>query len=344
MINKKLPLISVVVAVYNGEKFLNICVDSIIDQSYKNIEIILVDDGSIDNSSKICDYYLKRDKRIKVIHKENGGVCSARNSGINISKGDYICIIDQDDWIENSYIEYLYSLINHYDVEVSMVPQVIFSTNDNYYYNEKRKETISKLYTGEDIACLMLNGLIEIGPWNKMISKKLLVDNAISFNTRLFGGEGYLFSIDCFMKAKKVAVGYKGIYHYRIDNYSSEMSKFRIRTALSSYKTVDILKEKYKNKTKKMDIALNFAEWDAYYVFLIKMIASNSIEKHKSEYKKWKRKLKKDISYLLKAQIPICRKIKYLIIVFFTTLFILFKRVKNRIIKNKKDRDYSKSK
>ena len=94
------PLISVIVPVYNVEKYINKCVDSIIGQDYANLEIILVDDGSPDNCGKICDEYKKLDKRVKVIHKSNGGLSSARNAGIEIAKGDYIGFVDSDDYIE----------------------------------------------------------------------------------------------------------------------------------------------------------------------------------------------------------------------------------------------------
>ena len=101
-------LISVIVPIYNVEKYLERCLDSIIKQTYKNLDIILVDDGSIDNSTKICDEYVKKDSRIKVIHKENGGLSDARNVGIDNSDGKYICFIDSDDYIELDMIENLY--------------------------------------------------------------------------------------------------------------------------------------------------------------------------------------------------------------------------------------------
>lgn len=97
----KMPLISVIVPVYNVEKYLDRCIRSILNQSYSNLEIILVDDGSPDNSSQICDEYSCRDCRIRVIHKENGGLSSARNAGIAVAKGDYIAFVDSDDWIDS---------------------------------------------------------------------------------------------------------------------------------------------------------------------------------------------------------------------------------------------------
>ena len=105
------PLISVVIPIYKVEKYLCECVDSVINQTYTNLEIILVDDGSPDNCPAICDDYASKDSRIKVIHKENGGQSSARNAGIKIAKGEYISFIDSDDYVSPVYIEQLYSTL-----------------------------------------------------------------------------------------------------------------------------------------------------------------------------------------------------------------------------------------
>ena len=107
-------LVSVIVPIYKVEKYLNKCVDSIINQSYKNLEIILVD-GSPDKCGEICDKYAEKDSRVKVIHKENGGLSDARNAGIDIAKGDYLLFVDSDDWINRYMIENL----------------VLFATNKN---------------------------------------------------------------------------------------------------------------------------------------------------------------------------------------------------------------------
>lgn len=99
-------MISIIVPVYNVEKYLERCIESIVNQTYKDIEIILVDDGSPDNCSVICDRYAEKDNRIKVIHKQNGGLINARKSGLEIAQGDYIGFVDSDDWIEPEMYEY----------------------------------------------------------------------------------------------------------------------------------------------------------------------------------------------------------------------------------------------
>ena len=111
--------ISVIVPIYKTEQFLSKCIDSIINQTYKNLEIILVDDGSPDNCPKICDEYAKRDNRIKVIHKENGGLSSARNAGIEIATGDFSAFVDSDDWIDSDMYESLVKLSDEYNADIA---------------------------------------------------------------------------------------------------------------------------------------------------------------------------------------------------------------------------------
>lgn len=113
------PMISVIVPIYNVEKYLARCVDSIVNQTYKNLEIILVDDGSPDRCPQVCDDYAEKDSRIKVVHKKNGGLSDARNAGMAVATGEYISFIDSDDWIETSMFELLLNNIFQYDCEIS---------------------------------------------------------------------------------------------------------------------------------------------------------------------------------------------------------------------------------
>ena len=112
-------MISVIVPVYNVEKYLDKCIQSILNQTYRNFELILVDDGSTDNSGKMCDEYSKKDKRIKVIHKENGGLSDARNCGTNVAKGTHVTYIDSDDYVSEYYLKHLYILKEKYNTEMS---------------------------------------------------------------------------------------------------------------------------------------------------------------------------------------------------------------------------------
>ena len=115
-----LPKVSIIVPIYKVEKYLNRCIDSILNQTYKNIEVILVDDGSPDRCGAICDNYSKIDKRIKVIHKKNEGLAEARNAGIKIATGEYISFVDSDDFINKNMYKVLYENAIKYDADISM--------------------------------------------------------------------------------------------------------------------------------------------------------------------------------------------------------------------------------
>ena len=115
----KNPLVSVIIPIYNVEKYINKTINSVINQTYKNLEIILVNDGATDNSLEICKKYNEIDSRIMIIEKENGGLSSARNAGLDVAKGEYISLIDGDDFIESHFIEYLLSLIIKSEADIA---------------------------------------------------------------------------------------------------------------------------------------------------------------------------------------------------------------------------------
>ena len=125
------PKISVIVPVYNAEKYLQRCIDSILNQTFPNFELLLIDDGSKDQSGEICDEYAKKDSRVKVFHKENGGVSSARNVGIDNAVGEYICFCDSDDWVEKTWLLSFFERMCDNDMLI---------TSFNIYENEKKVE------------------------------------------------------------------------------------------------------------------------------------------------------------------------------------------------------------
>lgn len=151
-------LVSVIIPVYNVEKYLKRCIDSVLNQSYKNLEIIIIDDGSKDKSSEICDNYKIKDKRVFVVNTKNKGLSEARNKGIEISKGEYISFIDSDDWVESTYIEKLMDLLLEYKVDISICDfKKVYNEkieNKNYNYNEKietytNKEALDELFKSD---------------------------------------------------------------------------------------------------------------------------------------------------------------------------------------------------
>lgn len=114
------PLISVIVPCYNVEEYLPKCIESILNQTYRNLEILLVDDGSPDNCGRICDEYAAKDSRIRIIHKKNGGLSDARNAALDVMTGEYVTFIDSDDYVSDDYVEYLYKIIKESGVKLSV--------------------------------------------------------------------------------------------------------------------------------------------------------------------------------------------------------------------------------
>ncbi|MGG7213279.1 glycosyltransferase family 2 protein [Clostridium nigeriense] len=164
-------LISVIVPVYNTEKYIRKCIESLLNQTYKRLEIILVDDGSQDRSGEICDEYKSIDERITVIHKKNGGLSDARNVGIKIAKGEYIAFLDSDDWVDINLYSRLYSILKKYSAEISICNfKKVFDEDDilsssEKIYNYSNIEALEEIY-GENCAQMIV-------AWNKLYKKNI---------------------------------------------------------------------------------------------------------------------------------------------------------------------------
>lgn len=201
--------ISVIVPVYKVEEYLPKCLDSIINQTYKNLEIILVDDGSPDNSGKICDEYAEKDNRIKVIHKENGGVARARNAGLDAASGDYIGFVDSDDWIEKDMYELLMENAKAYDADISMCGETVYEKGVCVSKREaERTEVIDKTGTKKRVVVGGNMGLI----WNKLIKSSAL--NNIRFNEKYDCSEDLLFMYEVIGNINKTVITNIPKYNY----------------------------------------------------------------------------------------------------------------------------------
>ena len=166
-------LISVIIPVYNVEKYLNECIDSVINSTYKDLEIILVDDGSSDNCPQICDKYACMDNRIKVIHKENEGLSSARNEGFNIANGDYISFIDSDDYISTNLYEIAVDIINEQNCDIFSFGYYLKYGNKNKFKLKPNTFLVLKPY--EAIEKLNLFDYMGVSSWNKIFKNHYLV-------------------------------------------------------------------------------------------------------------------------------------------------------------------------
>ena len=208
------PLISVIIPVYKVESYLNECVDSVRNQTYTNLDIILVDDGSPDNCPAMCDDYTSKDSRIRVIHKPNGGPSSARNTGIKAAKGEYICFVDSDDYITPAYIEQLYSTLKESGTDVSCCKYSVHA-------EKLRDSAVSEyeLFTPIE-AITEAAGLrkIDRGPVCKLCRVGLY--DGVYYPEDIRIAEDYLVTVKIFSAAESIALADNVLYFYRLQESS----------------------------------------------------------------------------------------------------------------------------
>lgn len=228
-------LISVIVPVYNVEQYIHECVDSILNQTYTNLEIILVDDGSPDNCGKICDEYSETDARIKVIHKTNGGLSDARNVALDIARGDYITFVDSDDYISRTYIEGLYNLLIQNNVDIAINSYCAFEEGTSPVISNTNETTVilSGINAVEE---MYYQKLFDTMAWSKLYKKELLKNIRYPQNL-LF--EDLATTYRLFLQASKIVFQNRESYFYRLRNNSIEGSAFNEKKAVSALAVVN---------------------------------------------------------------------------------------------------------
>lgn len=220
------PLISIIIPVYNVEHYLATCLDSILAQTYTHLQIILVDDGSTDNSSQVCEAYAQKDKRIQVIHQKNGGLCAARNTGLTYVRGEFLVFVDSDDWCDTKFIEILLKGALENNSQISCV---------GYYevYPSKTQQ-IKVLPTGYSSAVITAREAMEKGfdklgfyVWNKLFARSLF--NGITFPYGLLF-EDMVTVPQVLHKTDRVAICDVPLYYYNRSNLNSiTKSKFSVK-------------------------------------------------------------------------------------------------------------------
>jgi glycosyltransferase involved in cell wall biosynthesis len=238
-----MPLISVIVPVYNSGYTLNRCVDSILNQTFHDWELLLIDDGSIDQSGKICDQYGETDQRIKVFHKKNGGVCSARNYGIDHAKGTWIAFCDSDDYVDENWLN-LY--VENLSQGISFIVQFFKIPGKDKYNLSHNVIFYNDIYVG---LYEMYNQKILGYVWNKLLNSYIIKSNYIRFNEKFRFREDedfvlrYLQHSDCF------TIIYDGAYYYDMPDLSTKyLTMDNFYTSLSMYSSIKELIKNFNDK------------------------------------------------------------------------------------------------
>lgn len=228
------PKISVIVPVYNAEKYLQRCIDSILNQTFPNFELLLIDDGSKDQSGEICDEYAKKDSRVKVFHKENGGVSSARNVGIDNAVGEYICFCDSDDWVEKTWLLSFFERMCDNDMLI---------TSFNIYENEKRVEF--KSFVSLSDKRLIIKELEHEGIsgylWCKCFKKSIINTYNIRFNETypIWEDMDFIYRYWCY-SSKIELIGDVVTYNYNMPNFHMKYG-----SKCPFYCCLDLMKSSY---------------------------------------------------------------------------------------------------
>ena len=225
---EKGELISIIVPIYNVENYLRQCLDSIVAQTYQNFECLLINDGSPDHSADICREYVSKDSRFRYFEKENGGVSSARNLGIEYSKGEYITFIDSDDWVDSDYLELLYMKINEYNADLAVLTYKQYSMNDGcFYLHVWEQDYYEKYYTGNEL----LNSLPNLEnydstfnvSWGKLFKRNFL--ETATFNEQRIMGEDLEFNFKIFLQIKSCIYLNRALYNFRQHHLSTRARK-----------------------------------------------------------------------------------------------------------------------
>lgn len=224
------PKISIIVPIYNVEKYLNECLNSIINQTFSDIEIICVNDGSKDNSRNILEEYAKKDCRIKIIDKQNGGLSSARNAGLNVANGDFIIFVDSDDWIAPDMAEKLYNNAILFNTDISICSVHLFDeqtkeiNNNEPYFSLAHFDSSfnNKVFSYKDTIPFLMD--VCVMAWNKIYRKSFLDKCNAQFPDGLIFEDGpFFFSI--FFKTQRIAIVRDFLYYYRINRQGSIVQK-----------------------------------------------------------------------------------------------------------------------
>ena len=216
-------LISIIVPIYNVEKYLRQCLDSIQDQSYQNFECLLINDGSPDNSADICKEYVSKDPRFRYIEKENGGVSSARNLGLEHSKGEYITFIDSDDWVDLDYLEVLHSKIKEYNTDFVISSYKKFDMDEDcFYLHIWDQDYYERIWTSQELLSQLPNlenydGSYTVS-WGKLFKRSIF--DEILFNEQRKFGEDFECSFKLYLSMTSCLYIHKALYNYRLHSES----------------------------------------------------------------------------------------------------------------------------
>lgn len=290
---------------YNVEKYVETCIESILGQSYDNIEALLIDDGSPDRSGAIADEYSAKFEQVKVVHIENGGVSAARNLGLQYCCGDYVVFVDADDYLAPDYVEYMYGIIEKTNADFVM------SRNCFKFPGNKKQvavDQVESLTSDQAATELLYPENIDIGCWNKMFGTQFLRDRQLAFPTQFFMGEGLNFIVRAAQLSNRVGVGLRKVYYYRRDNLDSATTAISAEKYINALAAIDHIEHTVLIKTPAFQRALEVHRYFTTFASLKTMLMTGAEESYPNEYRAYLSYLRKNAVGMVSARISILKK------------------------------------
>lgn len=305
------PKVSVIIPAHNVEHYISSCVNSVINGAYKNIELLLVENGSDDKTPYICDEEAKKDSRIRVFHISSQGVSNARNFGIEESCGKYVCFVDADDLVSASYVEYLVKAMERWNVTVGVaLPVVAFKNKEDILYWKEGQQHDDFIGSSDDALEQILLYKTAIGCFSKMFKREFLIKKEVQFINDLFVGEGFNFNVKAFNSAEKVFMTTKQLYFYRISNPNSAMTKVDIRKLKNGLSAIGYLNKTLNVRSRRIDRAFKYAKWHTNFDFLMIMLAGHIRQEDCSLFKLLDSESRKGMSVAKMVPISFKEKVK----------------------------------
>lgn len=283
------PLISVILPIYNVEKYLPACMESIFAQTYHNLEIILVDDGSTDNCGGLCDEYAEKNKRVVVYHKKNGGVSETRNYGLEQARGEYITFVDPDDYIDSDYVEYLLLLINRYHSRMSICQHRVRYNNGSV--KEMGSAGEEELTAQRCLERMLYHDVIDTSAWGKLYHRDLFDGVRYPVN-KIFEDAAITYKL--MMRCEKIAISYESKYTYVFHNNSIVNSEFK-KSKLDLLEVTDKMAEDISQTYPELKKAAVRRQVYARFSTLNQMLESTGYPEIKKELIEYIKRHKKDI-------------------------------------------------
>lgn len=301
-----MPLVSVIIPVYNVEAYIGECIESVIKQTYRKLEIIIIDDGTPDNSGKIAENYALADTRIKVIHKNNGGVASARNCGIREAKGEFIVFVDSDDWIAVDHVEHLLYLQGIQNADLCMTTSFFTKRSDR-----QRKPVKIETLIPDQAAALLLSPKMVVGSYNKLYRKCWIIQNGLYQNEQLFSGEGLHFIVTAAQHSNCVTVSNRKIYYYRRNVSESATTKFNINMFTNNELSLDLIAKDKITDSPEFNSMLTLFGVHLKISGLLAILTFSSPDTYPDEYKRWKSEIRSiGMKLMLDKYVPLKSKIR----------------------------------